>query len=423
MPSIALFFSKFTNEDQIRDKLASELDLSVVSDEDIINDICNKNLARKSNLEHCLYKKTSVFNKFTLERELNAAHLKFAMAESLMQKQNMLYHGFTSVLIPHEVTHVLKVLIIDNKKLRLQKAAAEGVSEKEADRLIKSSDLSAHDWTNFLYQREAFDPSLFDIVIPVGQKNADEVVAVIKKNFNKTTVLETKNSIQAVKDFALTAQVEHALLSKGQKVGVETHDSHVSLKVNKSAFSFSMLTKKLTSIVDSVPGIKEVQVLRGKEYMTSVYRDQHFELPPKVLLVDDEKEYVETLSERLVARNVGSYAVFDGQEALNFIDGDQPDVMVLDLKMPGINGIEVLKETKKNNPNIEVIILTGHGSEADRKTCMSLGAFAYLQKPTEIEKLSETINAAYQKIAADNAMERYVNPLGKESEGKKTLPA
>ena len=131
------------------------------------------------------------YESITLERELNAAHLKFAMAESLMQKQNMLYHGFTSVLIPHEVTHILKVLIIDNKKLRLQKAAAEGVSEKEADRLIKTSDLSAHDWTNFLYKREAFDPSLFDIVIPVGQKSADDVVAVIKKNFNKTSVLET----------------------------------------------------------------------------------------------------------------------------------------------------------------------------------------------------------------------------------------
>ena len=235
----------------------------------------------------------------------------------------------------------------------------------------------------------------------MDQKSTDDVVALIKKNFTKTNILETENSIQAVKDFALTAQVEHALLAKGQKVGVETHNSHVSLKVNKSTFNFNMLTKKLTSIVDSVPGIKEVHVLRGKEYRTSVYRDQQFELPPKVLLVDDEKEYVQTLSERLVTRNVGSYAVFDGQEALSFIDGDAPDVMVLDLKMPGINGIDVLKQTKKNNPNIEVIILTGHGSEADRKTCMGLGAFAYLQKPTEIEKLSATINDAYQKIASD----------------------
>ena len=74
--------------------------------------------------------------------------------------------------------------------------------------------------------------------------------------------------------------------------------------------------------------------------------------------------------------------------------------MVLDLKMPGIDGIAVLKETKKNNPNIEVIILTAHGSEADKKICMELGAFAYLQKPADIDKLSATINKAYKKIAA-----------------------
>ena len=121
---------------------------------------------------------------------------------------------------------------------------------------------------------------------------------------------------------------------------------------------------------------------------------------PKVLLVDDEKEYVLTLSERLVTRNVGSYAVFNGQEALDLIGDDQPDVMVLDLKMPGIDGLTVLKQTKENNPNIEIIILTGHGSEEDKETCMHLGAFAYLQKPADIDKLSSTINEAYKKIAS-----------------------
>ena len=68
--------------------------------------------------------------------------------------------------------------------------------------------------------------------------------------------------------------------------------------------------------------------------------------------------------------------------------------------MPVINGIEVLKQTKKTNPDIEVIILTGHGSEADRETCMNLGAYAYLQKPTDVQKLSATIEEAYKKIAA-----------------------
>ena len=77
---------------------------------------------------------------------------------------------------------------------------------------------------------------------------------------------------------------------------------------------------------------------------------------------------------------------------------DEPEVMILDLKMPGIDGIEVLRRVKSEHPNIEVIILTGHGSEKDRDVCMKLGAFAYLHKPVDIEVLSETLKAANEKI-------------------------
>jgi two-component system, OmpR family, response regulator CpxR len=73
-------------------------------------------------------------------------------------------------------------------------------------------------------------------------------------------------------------------------------------------------------------------------------------------------------------------------------------VMILDLKMPGIDGIEVLKKVKATQPDIEVIILTGHGSEADKEICMQLGAFAYLRKPVDIEILSETLKKANDKI-------------------------
>jgi len=72
--------------------------------------------------------------------------------------------------------------------------------------------------------------------------------------------------------------------------------------------------------------------------------------------------------------------------------------MILDLKMPGIDGIEVLRRVKRNNPDIEVIILTGHGTEADRELCMKLGAFAYLQKPVDIEVLSDALKKANDKM-------------------------
>jgi len=97
-------------------------------------------------------------------------------------------------------------------------------------------------------------------------------------------------------------------------------------------------------------------------------------------------------------RDMGSAVAYDGESALEMIKEDEPDVMILDLRMPGIDGIEVLRRVKATQPEIEVIILTGHGSEADRKVCMELGAFDYLQKPVDIDKLSETIKKANEKI-------------------------
>ena len=120
----------------------------------------------------------------------------------------------------------------------------------------------------------------------------------------------------------------------------------------------------------------------------------------KVLLVDDEKEFLKSLSERLEIRKLKPNMAFNGEEAIQQVSDEVPDVMVLDLKMPGIDGFEVLKKIKQTKPNIEVIILTGHGTEKDKKTCMDLGAFAYLQKPADIDIITDTMKMAYEKIAA-----------------------
>jgi len=125
-------------------------------------------------------------------------------------------------------------------------------------------------------------------------------------------------------------------------------------------------------------------------------------MPSKILLVDDEREFVQTLSERLLMRDMGSAVTYDGESALELVKEDEPDVMILDLKMPGIDGIEVLRKIKETQPAIEVIILTGHGSEEDRETCMDLGAFAYLHKPVDINELSDTIKKANEKIRQAN---------------------
>ena len=117
----------------------------------------------------------------------------------------------------------------------------------------------------------------------------------------------------------------------------------------------------------------------------------------KILLVDDEKEFVETLSERIRMRDHDSAVALDGEEALKRIDDDLPDVVVLDLKMPGIDGMEVLRRIRTAYPNVQVIMLTGHGSDKDEKEARKLGAFEYLQKPVEIDTLMKKIKKAYKQ--------------------------
>ena len=122
----------------------------------------------------------------------------------------------------------------------------------------------------------------------------------------------------------------------------------------------------------------------------------------KVLLVDDEEEFVSTLAERLQLREIETIVATDGNEALRVIDTDKPPVVVLDVMMPGIGGLDVLQQIKRTYPQIQVILLTGRGSTNDGIKGMRLGAFDYLMKPVKIEDLIQKMNEAFQVSIQEN---------------------
>ncbi len=123
---------------------------------------------------------------------------------------------------------------------------------------------------------------------------------------------------------------------------------------------------------------------------------------PRILLVDDEQEFVLTLAERLQMRDMDSYAAFDGPTALEQVRSHPPQILIIDLKMPGMDGIQVLKQVKQTHPGIQIIILTGHGSEQDKINCMNLGASAYFQKPVDIDRLIAAIRQGYETVRSDD---------------------
>lgn len=396
MSSIALFPCSFSSSSQLTEEMANSFGLTIYDDRKLIHDTAAKYNVEEDSLSESLYKKTSVFNQFTLEREKNLNLLKAVLAEKIQENGPTLYSGFQAILIPETIPHILKVLVVDNKTNRTNRAIESGLTEKEAKKFIRADDVRAYNLTDFLFKKEAYDSSLYDLVIPVEYRSAAEINDQIRKYYQSTPVLKTTNAIQAGADFKLATEVEHKLLLKGHKIPVKSEEGVITLSIEKSVLNFNKLRDELIEIASTVVGVTRVEVEKSPEYEVSIYRQQKFELPSKVLFVDDEKEFVQTVSERLISRDVGTYGVYNGDDALELVAEDRPEVMVLDLKMPGMHGVEVLRRTKELAPEVEVIILTGHGTKDDMRQCMELGAFAYLNKPVNIEELSATIQDANQ---------------------------
>ena len=117
----------------------------------------------------------------------------------------------------------------------------------------------------------------------------------------------------------------------------------------------------------------------------------------KVMLVDDEQEFATTLAERLRMRGMDTITAFDGEDALKMIAVQKPHVIVLDIMMPGMSGLQVLGKISEIAPGTPVILLTGIGSTAEGIAGMKNGAVDYLMKPLQIEELIEKIRAAVGK--------------------------
>jgi two-component system OmpR family response regulator len=117
----------------------------------------------------------------------------------------------------------------------------------------------------------------------------------------------------------------------------------------------------------------------------------------KILLVDDEVAFANNIAKLISKRGYDVLTVFNGESAVQAVDENDFDVIVLDLKMPGMDGMTALKLIKGKKPGVEVIILTGHGSFESGIDGMQLGAFDFIMKPVRFDDLHEKIRQAYQR--------------------------
>ncbi len=401
MSLISVVSATHSNPDEIIHRVQENTGFSLVTDQDCITKAAELSGMSESAVARAFSARRSVFNSFTRDQERSIANLKAVTAE-IVARGEVILSGFCAQLVPSSINHVLRVCLVADMSSRMANAQAAGIGEKESAREIRRQDEDLVAWaTDHHGTDDPWSPALYDIVLPTDKTSSEDAVRLIIECLNNQAVQPTAESRLAVEDFLVAARVEQALATAGHEVGVDCHDGHVTLIINKHVLMLGRLEEELREITAPVEGVRSVKTVVGKEfYRPDIYRRIDFETPSRVLLVDDEREFAQTLSERLQMRDVGSAVAYDGESALRMVKDDEPDVMILDLKMPGIDGIEVLRRVKNTNPHVEVIILTGHGSDDDCKTCMELGAFAYLQKPVDIEALSETLKKANEKARA-----------------------
>lgn len=400
MSIITIFSGGFCNETPVIDQIVARTGYRGIGDDQIVVEASRRCGIPENKIKRAFSTETSVFNKFTHEKERSIAFVKQVLAE-MIAADDVVVTNFSGQLIPKSVSHALRICLIASIKHRIEIASRqEAVSKKEAVRMVHSREEDCIYWMKTICQaNDPWDPAFYDIVIPVDKTTIEEAADLVMGHVNTDVVKATPESEQALKDFHIAAKTEVALALEGHHVDVSADRGVITLTINKHVLMLNRLKEELKSIVEKIPDVASIEITIGQGFhKTDIYRKHDFKMPSKILLVDDEREYVQTLSERLFMREMGSAVAYDGESALDLIQKDDPEVIIVDLKMPGIDGFDVLRKVKESRPDIEVIILTGHGNDADGRRCLEMGAFAYLQKPLDINELSEAIKAANEKI-------------------------
>lgn len=410
MSVITIFSGIFCNEEAVTADIVESTGHRLITDDIIIQTASelsqinqngiNPDPIKPEKVKQAFSSKTSVFNKFTHEKERSLAYIKLAVAQAI-SNENIMISGYSGLLVPHTISHVLKVCLIANNSFRLEMAErTRQLSREEASQKISDEDHDKSIWARRLFgSKDPWDAMLYDMVLPMGKTDASKASSLIKENLLKKAVEKSADSKKAVANFLLEAQTEIALVDAGHNVKVSAKDGEIVLTINKQVLMLARLEEELKEIAQTVSGVVSVQtIVLSEDEQPHVYKKHNVEMPSKVLLVDDEREFVQTLSERLQLRDMGCVVAYDGASALELVRNDAPEVMIIDLKMPEIDGMQILKEVKEFDSRIEVIVLTGHGSDEDKQMCMDLGAFGYMQKPVDINFLSQTLKEAHEKV-------------------------
>ncbi len=395
---ISIISSKGCNEELIIQKLKELTGFELVTDDDVLKKVEEKYKVDKDKVKTSIFKPMSFVTFDKLKHKKHLCMFKISLAEILIDF-NKIYYGFGTYFIPEDLKNILKVCLGCDKAYRIGNYARNNlVSLYISEKAIKEYDKLLLLFSRYHLNKQPFSPVYFDVNIDVSKYNPEDVAFKIFELIRCKSVEKIEVEKTKLNDFLIATQIQFHFLQQGEDVDAIFKNGKLTILLKKYKILMENYYKQIKEKIPSHSEIKEVEVIPGKEITITSSMTMKLEKPQKVLLVDDEVEFVDTLSERLQSREFKTAVAYSGEEAIESLNRDLPDVIILDLKMPGIDGLEVLRRVKKEHPETEVIILTGHGSEREKNIAFELGAFAYLEKPVNIELLSETIRKAYEKV-------------------------
>jgi CheY-like chemotaxis protein len=406
MPLISVNSASFCELEPILEQVATLTEYEVMGDDELIRRAAEENREDISFIHKVFLNQKKPSGRLLKQRYLAMAKVKTALAKCLLLEK-IVIHGLCSMMVPHDLSHILKVGIMADESFRGAKMMEKtGLSMPEVQKLIAADDALLRSWANILNFGDPWDPSKYDLFIPIHKKTVQEAVTSIIKYSGSRFVRKDERSMEKAANFLLASKVELALASEGHEIQVRAYGPEVVLTIPKNIILLGKFEDELREIASKVPGVKKVNTeLSAEFYKKKTLNLNRGKSGAKLLLVDDEREFVHTLSERLLMREIGSAVVYDGEQALAYIEEENPPVIILDLKMPGIDGIEVLRRVKASHADINVIILSGHGSKEDEKKCLELGAVAYLQKPVDIDNLTSLLKKINENIQDGSRIE------------------
>jgi len=372
---ITIDSATFCHGPEMADRVAKKLAIGLVADREVFAAAAELAGVETGALERIVYGPAPVIAPSVRRTAMAVAALRVAMIDAIAA-DGFVYHGLLGHLLSTRLTHVLRVCLAGSLEYRLAEAGRLEVGDREAKRRIKADDEARAQWIDLVVGLGSWDTSMYDIFVAMQKTSLEETVDLICEQAGRP-VLALHGGEQTLADVRRAAAVNLELAREGHDVDVVCDAGRATILIKKYSIFRDRQRRELEKISLEVEGVSSVEIRPGPRFKEpDISFKIDLDVPSKVLLVDDEQEFVNTLSERLGTRRMTPAIAYDGEEALAMVADDQPEVMVLDLKMPGIDGIEVLRRMKKSHPETEVIILTGHGSTAEEELAAELGAFA-----------------------------------------------